>query len=608
MKHRLDQEDPPNIKKPRYTGTLSNILVSIPNVLVVRSKTPISNKPSHGQLIVTSKPAYKSPEPGVKLAKVEVEKRVNAIRITSEKAGEISYNVSNNDAGLSKNQEKLKELERLLADADTEIEELKKQLAVKSMEHDKEFETYKSQFQSITLTHSSEKAKAEAILEEKAALENDVQKVHTNLNESKATIKNKKENIAQLKTHLKENEEINKRKQIEIKQLRKEHSELLCTSKELLREHEQKHQNDIQQEYEIHKMKGKLYSILVSDLDKSLKSNENAMVGFDLLELKPEGSAWTHAKFDLVIDRTLDLCENFEYAKYWVELTQPMVSSCVGMIEGSNCKELTYFVLSAFNKFKLLADYIEGLINAIKGGKGTPITIKARALDTPAETAKRLFGIGEIRTFLDFAHSKCNNRIVTIEANGTVLKYVLIDTIDSRNLENIQRRIKETRRSKTPLKAPQKPAKEFHKILASVQAGYLIMLMDFSGKTLSKDHVPDLNRIMETAKLLSEYVVTAKFSYSKQCQINTCTTHRLFERNLSGVERKYMLYYQVNLQFHCDRAHKDPCCILASQGTGNMTQEDTQAAFGKAWARVACPSSCSSCGLNGNGASQVLVR
>jgi len=312
--------------------------------------------------------------------------------------------------------------------------------------------------------------------EHRLLLQSEICKLKVTINKYNENLHCVSASIENIKNLLQKNKEISEAELMNIKSLRETHKSLLVRYNEAKIEHKNLIKADIMREYVIHRIKGKLYTILVSNYDTKELIN-TPLHSLDI-------------PFDTIVDTHSDLYE--DCIKHWLEITRPMILSCLGVLKGL-IKDLTYFVISANNQYRLLVDYILGCIKNM-----VEYSIEGQLLDQVQGSVKNLKTMSEMREFI--MCSTTFHKLITISLNGIKILFVLINANRSEDLEFIN--------AKTHIKGSYSKRSNLLRIFNSVHVGYLVLLLD-----IKVEDILHVNKIIEQAKSIVDYVKTDKFTY-----------------------------------------------------------------------------------------------
>jgi len=446
----------------------SDNIIQIPDIVTIKAQILSAKKLSPAKIITTPRNSTKNEEIQ------EIEKLRNKVKEITEKNNlfdnensKINEKMKLNDNILLETETKLHNLQIELNNSDCEISLLRDKLINKKKDYEIVEKKENEKFSEIEKDLNLVKNNNENLGHEKAEILTKVKNLENAILDSKQNSLNLKNSIDSYKNMLIKISELKIQKNIEIAELQKLLYENTEKLNQIQSEYEKNLQKDIKQEYIIHRMKGKLYKILILNYqnlpNKLIKLSPNQVE----ISQKSE-NIWKAYKFDAVLLKLM--IENFESKKSIFELCENMLKFGLGLNETKlpdeiKPKEISYFCLSLKNDFINLCEFIDFAIQKIQIILEKPdFKFFGKYLETNSDSLqKKLNNIGEIRNFImtnsKFQSNISQNKLITIEIIGynLLLKFVIIDSLDTKNIDFFTKKAHEAKRSKTPQKILENP-------------------------------------------------------------------------------------------------------------------------------------------------------
>ncbi len=317
-----------------------------------------------------------------------------------------------------------------------------------------------------------------------------------------------------------------KAKSAELAELKSKHDSLQSQLTTQLEREARVFDEDLYLEYSIHKMKGRLYSILAFVDDKCSTTASDSPSGYKLtngnLELRASAKAnsWYKAKFDCVVSSQLDLRENFSYPGYLYDLTFLLLKE-----EETSREEPVFVVLSAHNRLAQVEAYLAQLLSRsgeligtstqaaeftvriLQGGATVRSLGPMHAADVETTLAE---SVKQVKELMQAAPVILRLRI----AQGTrtlQLAFVFVNAEDPAGLEETKRAARTAKEQTAGRKSQIKEGEEFHQLLGGVKVGYLVVVLDdVCHPDMRPDEVAYLYNVLQTAQIIEESVPAAR--------------------------------------------------------------------------------------------------
>jgi len=270
-------------------------------------------------------------------------------------------------------------------------------------------------------------------------------KIESQAKKLKESIKAHKKSTCKIKEEIMiENKSIEEKKK-EVNELKRIRDELIEEHKKCMIEELNLIREDFKIEHLIHRIKRKLYTILILNAPISSMKTINTF------------------KFDSILDK--NLCECFDHITYLTELINPMVN----FFMRSDYKNLTYFVISLNKELLLLVKYIDNLLNHILYDK--ILTIH----ELNSKIHRKLNKVKEIEDYIE--SNKDKNLNLTIKIMKKSITFVLLNVEYINNTDY-----------------------ELNTIFNSVQIGYLMLVINSNNKQIEeKEIIQIIERVSKVA-------------------------------------------------------------------------------------------------------------
>eukprot|EP00826_Nyctotherus_ovalis_P023930 TRINITY_DN1842_c0_g2_i1.p1 TRINITY_DN1842_c0_g2~~TRINITY_DN1842_c0_g2_i1.p1 ORF type:complete len:448 (-),score=96.62 TRINITY_DN1842_c0_g2_i1:164-1507(-) len=302
-----------------------------------------------------------------------------------------------------------------------------------------------------------------------------------------------------------------KDKQKEVEEYGEVKDKLEQQLKELLDREQRFQEEDKLTEASIQQMKGRLYTILL--LSNGLKTHSKRHGELFETLIPQKADSWAKLKFDQTI-----CVDSLYLAQCWAELSIGVIEKVVECSLRGNDRasaeklprEIVFFILSLGNRYAVVEEYLaEVMRNLQEETVGAAVYSLSESETMPLKSDKvSIDGIFEYVNVVKDEQSKKNKRgnnyalEVSLGESDATLKFVFIDTEDSKNLEEIQRRARDIHQTK---QSNRKYTSKGHdtlmqEVLLNVNMGYLVVICE-------EDE--SMYYILQTAKTLSNCIVTS---------------------------------------------------------------------------------------------------
>ena len=338
----------------------------------------------------------------------------------------------------------------------------------------------------------------------------------------------KKKSIVDIRRGLLENEIVKKTKMEEKESLEKEYNSILQKLNAQLERENKLFEEDISLEYTIHKMKGRLYSILVvvPSIEEPQKTAATSYkLTCDSIDVKPLGDepSLGPIKFDCVVSSQLDLRESFSYPEYMYSFTNLTLKDSIDSEEDAKVpKEILYVVLATNNKLSKVSEYLEHVMKKIPdifpptaiqdAITSVSITIYAYNSSPKSMTSTSLSGpiindsMKLVTTFI-----KSGNVIMKVlfKSGDKALRLVFafINTMSTAGIDEAKSFAREAAQSRSSKRSLMKDCENIQQLLLNVRIGYLFVVCD---KMKGDKAAAHLWEVVHTAQFIEENVPCTK--------------------------------------------------------------------------------------------------
>eukprot|EP01022_Parablepharisma_sp_SALTPOND_P014215 TRINITY_DN1915_c0_g1_i1.p3 TRINITY_DN1915_c0_g1~~TRINITY_DN1915_c0_g1_i1.p3 ORF type:complete len:511 (+),score=66.96 TRINITY_DN1915_c0_g1_i1:3213-4745(+) len=450
-------------------------------------------------------------------------------------------------------EEQLSNLDKQLAQRFIEDTEWSKKIHDSAEHYTEEIEVLAKMLKAQLEIREKQKERENMLAEDRSEVVRECNVLTSLINDTAKRIEAKKSGIIEIRKGLFECVVVQKAKMEEKAMLQKEHDELSWKLKQQLEREARVFEEDLNLEYAIHKMKGKLYSIFILE-----QGPEKSRLTCDSIELKVPGkeSCWTQIKFDCVVSAQLDLREDFSYPSYLYSYTlltlRDNIDKCTEQVVDTKAqKEVLYLVLGMNNKFGKVKAYISHLLEKLKevfepapSVEDPTISVSIIAPGTsPKVVAANSFISGEtiIKDSMKLIHSLINNgnafMKIIIRSGDKELKLVFAfaNTKDSAGIEEIKLCAREAAQNKSAKRSLIKDCENMQHLLCNVRTGYLLVVCDqFINEGLYE--------LLQAAHFIEEHVPCMRSEVSIPTSSNSIKPLQSFYQQIAF--GRYCLYIQ----------------------------------------------------------------
>jgi len=461
----------------------------------------------------------------------------------------------------------LAKIEEKIYVLDTDIENSKKRLSEvkKEVEKIRELKSsdnvdYEEKLVRTKGIYNLELERANMLEEDKISLIQEINNFKERITQSELYVKNTKSIEINSKSDLEKMELKLKEKREEIIELKKIENEVRKKLEDLMEKEINSKEEDELVEYTIHRMKGHLYTILM--VDNKIRTEFQNKIAMNSLEVKiPQKiDAWIQMKFDSIIWEHFDLCEKFEPIQCLYDLSKNMLHRffirnamssmpAVNSLENTEKSsleedskssdenkfnieqnEITYIILACHNQISKIAEYIQFILSKIPILTNSSIVYKIMGTVYCLSETSSIFPLkmGEITSngldsqeFIEevierqakngnnfsLELSICSDNIDNIKP--IILKFIILNTQDPKNLEDVQRRSREILQSRLNSKKYSAKGNDIllQEALANVKIGYLILLWNHNIPVTEFDkEIEHQYNILQAARTISECI------------------------------------------------------------------------------------------------------
>jgi len=397
-----------------------------------------------------------------------------------------------------------------------------------------------------------EKERESMCLEDRQEIVSKCNNLRDQIINTEKKVNDNNEKIINLRKSILEISELKKAKSEHISALKCEFEGLNSELNEHLDRENKQFNEDIQLEFMIHRMKGKLYTFLIyENLSVGTEDKLNSYkIKCDGIEMKiPEKeNSWSQYKFDGVISEKLSLKENFTYSNYLYSFTELMLKDIIinpfqiytEIPKQEKIDEILFWVLSNKAKYKQIKSYLEYILkncdkifdnkSAIKN-TNISITLYGTVPKIIAENSgvfgnettliKNTFKI--IKDILKTDQNAFIKIIIRHNENQELkLVFAFSNIIKPENIDDLKKYVKEANLHKTGKKSLIKDSENFQQILNNVKLGYLLVLSN----NLSDDL--KFYELIETAHFIEENIPCIRTEINMPINNSLINTQKLF--------------------------------------------------------------------------------
>ena len=295
--------------------------------------------------------------------------------------------------------------------------------------------------------------------EERVNLINENNALNIAVNNSIHRIIPKRNAITLSENYLEKHKEIINTKKEKIIELLKYKEELEQQLTEALEEEKKFQEEDKLIELAIHQMKGRLYSLMITDKDQRTHYRKYGNLFETVIPQKTD--SWIRMKFDQAICADKEYLHEclFEYTKGVLE---KVIYDLLNNTEDKKLpREITYFILSLHNRMEFIQSYIKEILENIKKTFEIRIMASVYSLSENKDTLPLILGEisqpeNQISEYIKIIaenqkiYKRGNNYALELVMKeiGASLRFVFINTEDENNLEEIQRRARDIYQTK----------------------------------------------------------------------------------------------------------------------------------------------------------------